>query len=61
LIFSTLSEIIQNHIREYDVKKVKCSSRNQKLLDIYEELFKRLGPDWNLQQFGQEITATRET
>jgi ribosomal protein L20A (L18A) len=60
VIFATLTEIIQKHVREHNVKKILCSSFSQTKLDIYEKLFKRFGSKWNVERNSGQIIVTRQ-
>lgn len=60
IIFSTLTQIVQNHLKEYDVEKIKCGSPVQKKLDIYEKLFKRFGDGWSVHRDEYKIFVQRK-
>jgi hypothetical protein len=59
-IFSTLVEIVQNHVEEYGINKVECTAFERNRLDIYEKLFERFGSDWELERGEITIIAERE-
>jgi len=59
-IFATISEIVQNHIKEYPVIEVKCSALTRTKFDIYKKLFERLGSEWDIKQNRPELTATKQ-
>jgi len=58
-IFSTLAEIVKNHVEEYDINMVECDAFEKVKLDIYEKLFKRFGPDWEIQRGEVNLIARR--
>jgi hypothetical protein len=48
IIFSTLSQIILKHIRDYNIEQVVCTAIMTKKLDIYEKLFYRFNNKWHI-------------
>jgi hypothetical protein len=59
-IFSTLVQIIQDHVKEYDITTVECTAFENKKLDIYEKLFERFGPEWKIERRDKDIFAKRK-
>jgi serine phosphatase RsbU (regulator of sigma subunit) len=58
-IFSTISDIVYNHIIQHKVQTAECIADEKIKLDIYEKLFRRLGNEWNIIRREWSIKATK--
>jgi hypothetical protein len=59
-IFSTIAEIVKNHVEKYDIDIIHCGTNEHKKLAIYEKLFERFGPEWRIERFDEDIFAKRK-
>lgn len=58
-IFSTISKIVMDHVREHDIKFIETLAASEKRADVFEKMFKRFGNDWETNRRGLRIWTTR--
>jgi hypothetical protein len=59
-IFSTITQIIQEHVEEYDIQKISAIADSDKKADIYEKLLNRFGNKWRVYRRGRNIKAVKK-
>jgi hypothetical protein len=59
LIFSTITQIIQEHVEEYDIEKVRAPANSDKKADIYEKLLNRFSSGWDVYRRGRDVQALK--
>lgn len=58
-IFSTITQIIQDHVEEYNIEKISTIATNDKKADIYEKLLNRFGNGWEVYRQGTDVKAVK--
>jgi hypothetical protein len=59
-IFSTISQIVIDHVEEHDIKKIVVVADSMKRADIFEKMFKRFGKDWLVNREGLDVEAFKK-
>jgi hypothetical protein len=58
-IFSTIIQIIQDHVEEYDIEKIRAPANTDKKADIYEKLLNRFANGWDVYRMGTTVLALK--
>jgi hypothetical protein len=59
-IFSTITQIIQDHVEEYDIQEISATANNDKKADIYEKLLNRFANGWDVYRYDTFVMAVKK-
>lgn len=58
-IFSTIIQIIQDYVEEYNIEEIDATAMSDKKADIYEKLLNRFANGWDVYRMSTTVLALK--